>query len=169
MFWHLIAAVSAALGAAGIALLLRLASGKRLPRWIIPAFAGLGMLGYQIHTEYSWAAHKQQQLPATATVVSIEQDGTFWRPWTYLFPLTSAFSVVDRTSMTERHIDDQHMVEFILYHFERRPLERVHHRTWLMNCTSAELAPLTNDQRPDVAAMRTLSRGAPLYQALCLG
>ena len=36
MIWHLIAAIFAGLGAAGLGLLLRTLSGKRLPRWIVP-------------------------------------------------------------------------------------------------------------------------------------
>ena len=95
MIWHLIGAIFAGLGAAGIGLLLRKVSGKRLPRWIIPALGGLGMLGYQIQTEYSWYEHKRSLLPESARVVQAEQDAMFWRPWTYLFPMTTAFSVVD--------------------------------------------------------------------------
>ncbi len=66
MIWHLIAAIFAGLGAAGLGLLLRTLSGKRLPRWIVPVCAGLGMLGYQIQHEYGWFDHKRQQLPDSA-------------------------------------------------------------------------------------------------------
>ena len=57
MIWHLVATFSAGLGAAGIAFLLRSLSKQKLPKWIIPAFAGIGMLGYQIYFEYNWFAH----------------------------------------------------------------------------------------------------------------
>ncbi|MHB1371312.1 MAG: hypothetical protein ACYCW7_14085, partial [Pseudomonadaceae bacterium] len=63
MFWHLIAAVAAALAGAGIALVLRSLSGKRLPAWIIPVFAGLGMFGYTIYYEYTWFETSQARLP----------------------------------------------------------------------------------------------------------
>ena len=169
MIWHLVAAVFAALGAAGIALLLRLASGKRLPRWIIPVFAGLGMLGYQIHFEYTWHEHKRQQLPATAEIIGSEQTRMLWRPWTYAFPLTVAFSVIDRDSLTPRTVNDQPLVEFMLYRFEREYIERLHHQRYLMNCATAELVPLTPENRPDIEALRVMSREATLYRAVCVG
>ena len=53
MLWTLLAIVVAGLGAAGIALLLRKLTRNKLPKWIVPLFGGLGMLGYQIFYEYS--------------------------------------------------------------------------------------------------------------------
>ncbi|GHE20769.1 hypothetical protein [Halomonas urumqiensis] len=168
MIWHLIAAIFAGLGAAGIGMLLRLLSGKRLPRWIIPAFAGLGMLGYQIHYEYAWFDHKLQQLPATAHVVEVEQDAMFWRPWTYLHPMTTGFSVVDEQSMSVREEDGERRVEFLLYRFEKQLQDRVSHQTWLMNCASREVLPLEGEGRePRLDEMRRLGDQAPLYRAIC--
>ncbi|MFQ3786139.1 hypothetical protein [Halomonas sp. A29] len=168
MIWHLIAAIFAGLGAAGIGLILRLASGKRLPKWIVPVFAGLGMLGYQIHYEYSWFDHKQDQLPATATVIQTEQDSMVWRPWTYLYPMTVAFSIVDRNSMVSRQADDQELVEFILYRFEKEYVDQLHHQPYLINCSSAELVPLSEGNRqPRLDALRTLDEESRLYQAVC--
>ena len=135
------------IGAAGIALLLRLASGRRLPKWIIPVFAGLGMLGYQIHYEYSWLDHKRSQLPTTAQVVATEQGSMLWRPWTHAFPMTTAFSVVDRDSLVRRQVEDHRLVEFILYRFERQYVDRVTHQAWLMNCTTQSKLPLVGEQR----------------------
>jgi hypothetical protein len=168
MIWHLIAAVFAGLGAAGIGLLLRLASGKRLPKWIIPVCAGLGMLGYQIHYEYSWFEHKRSQLPATAEVIDTQQDSMPWRPWTYLYPMTVSFSLVDQSSMEPRQTDDQQLVEFILYRFEKEYVDQLHHQPYLMNCSSAEMVPLTNGSRePRLDALRSVDEASRLYQAVC--
>ncbi|QTP58026.1 hypothetical protein HNO53_04360 [Billgrantia antri] len=168
MIWHFIAAVFAGLGAAGVGLLLRTLSGKRLPRWIVPVFAGLGILGYQINHEYSWYEHKRNQLPATAQVVDTEHDRMFWRPWTYASPLTVGFSVVDHSSMERRQADDHQLVEFILYRFQRAHVDRLHHQPYLMNCASAELVPLAEESRqPRVDALRELDRESALYQAVC--
>jgi len=168
MIWHLIAAVFAGLGAAGIGLLLRTLSGKRLPRWIIPALAGLGMLGYQIQTEYSWYAHKRSLLPESARVVQVEQDAMFWRPWTYLFPMTTGFSVVDTQSMSVQEQGGEKQVEFLLYRFEKQVQDRVSHQAWLMNCATRETLPLEGEARePRLDEMRRLGEQAPLYRALC--
>ncbi|UYG04765.1 hypothetical protein OCT51_05175 [Halomonas sp. LR3S48] len=168
MIWHLIAAIFAGLGAAGIGLILRLASAKRLPKWIIPVCAGLGMLGYQIHYEYSWFDHKRSQLPATTRVVDTKQDSMPWRPWTYFYPMTVSFSVVDQGSMVPRQADDQQLVEFILYRFEKEYVDQLHHQPYLLNCSSAELVPLAKGSRqPRVDALRTLDEESSLYQAVC--
>ncbi|GKW50095.1 hypothetical protein [Halomonas sp. NCCP-2165] len=168
MIWHLIAAIFAGLGAAGLAQLLRLASGKRLPRWLVPVCAGLGMLGYQVHTEYRWFDHKRAQLPETAQVVQVEHDTMFWRPWTYLFPMATAFSVVDAQSLVTQEGDEGRRVEFLLYRFEKQVQDRVSHQAWLMNCATRETLPLEGEsRRPRVEAMRRLSEQAPLYRAIC--
>ncbi|GAA0619134.1 hypothetical protein ACFPTY_01710 [Halomonas beimenensis] len=168
MIWHLIAAVFAGLGAAGIGLLLRTLSARRLPRWIVPAFAGLGMIAYQVHHEYSWFEHKKAQLPDSARVVTSEQSSAFWRPWTYLVPLTTAFTVVDEQSLVRSRANDQRLVEFILYRFERAHVDRLDHRPHLMNCSTGELVPLAEDtRRPQTEAMRRLDADDPLHRALC--
>ncbi|MCC5883730.1 MAG: hypothetical protein JJU25_13965 [Halomonas sp.] len=168
MIWHLVAALFAALGAAGLGLILRLASGKRLPTWIIPVFAGLGMLGYQVHYEYSWLEHKQEQLPPTSRVVHTEQDSMLWRPWTYVVPLTVAFSVVDQNSMVPRQVDDQELVEFILYRFEKEYIDRLHHQPYLMNCTTSQMVPISEESRqPLTDGMRRVNEGSRLLEAVC--
>lgn len=168
MIWQLIAAVFAGLGAAGIALILRLLSGKRLPRWIVPAFAGLGMLAYQINYEYAWYSHKKQQLPESAQVVSTQVDQMFWRPWTYLFPMTTAFSVVDRDNLVSSQADGERLVEFIVYRFEKHYKDRLTHQAYLMNCTTQQKVPLVGENRqPRLAGLHRVDTSAPLFQAVC--
>ena len=71
MFWHLIAAIVAGTAGAGIALALRSLMRKRLPKWIIPVGAGLGMLAYTIHYEYTWFESTQARLPEGSGVVCL--------------------------------------------------------------------------------------------------
>ncbi|MBB3230268.1 hypothetical protein [Halomonas stenophila] len=168
MIWHLIAAAFAGLGAAGIGLLLRMLSRQRLPRWIVPVCAGLGMLGYQINHEYAWFEHKRAQLPASTRLVSTEQTPVLWRPWTYLVPLTSGFTVVDRDNLVRSRTNDQPLVEFILYRFEMANADRVQHQAYLLNCSARELVPLADEpRRPRTEALRRLAAGDPLLQAVC--
>lgn len=170
MVWHLIAAIFAGLGAAGIALMLRFLSGKRLPRWIIPAFAGLGMLAYQVYNEYSWLDHKQIQLPASAQVVTIEKERIIWRPWTFLFPMTTAFTVIDQDSLLSSRTNDERLVEFILYRFEKHYKDVVTHQVYLVNCTTQEKLPLMGeDRQPQISELHSLDASDPLFQAVCSG
>ncbi|OLO02853.1 MULTISPECIES: hypothetical protein [Salinicola] len=168
MIWHLVAAAVAGLGAAGVALLLRALSGKRLPRWIIPVCAGLGLIAYQINYEYDWYGNKVQQLPDSAQVVSAEQSRMPWRPWTYLYPLTTAFSVVDRDKLVESQAGGERLVEFILYRFEMQYRDVLTHQAYLMNCSARESVPLIGDSRqPDLDRLRHLASDDPQLEAVC--
>ena len=62
MFWTFVATIFSGLGAAGIALGIRALTRKKAPKWIIPAFAGAGMLAYLVYGEYNWFEHKQTLL-----------------------------------------------------------------------------------------------------------
>jgi hypothetical protein len=70
---ELIAAIVAAIASAGIALILRKLSRNRLPAWILPAAAALGLISYTAWSEYRWSGrmtgHRRCAL------------GRWWRPW----------------------------------------------------------------------------------------
>lgn len=168
MIWHLIAAVFAGLAAAGIGLILRTLSGKRLPSWIVPVFGGLGMLGYQVHVEYTWFEHKQAQLPETATVISSDTGTAVWRPWTFAIPMTTKFSVVDSENIRLIEQDDALLAEFILYQFERHYTDIIITQPYLLNCDSRELVPLNKESRePILEEIRTLRETSPLLNSVC--
>src|SRR5690554_2296508 len=111
MFWNLIATIVCGLGAAGIALGIRTITAKRAPKWIIPVFAGAGMLGYLIYGEYTWYDHKRSLLPEEAVVVSTEQEKLFFRPWTFVVPYVTAFSTVDVESRSTDTRSEEHTSE----------------------------------------------------------
>lgn len=119
MFWELIATLSAGLGAAGVALVLRALTLKKLPNWIIPVFAGAGMLGFQIYSEYTWFSHQRSLLPAGVEVVRTAQESSGWRPWSYLYPQTMRFIAADvKNAATNQQNPALVLVD--LYFFERR-------------------------------------------------
>lgn len=119
MLWELVATVFAGLGAAGIALMLRKISGKKLPRYLVPVFAGLGMLGFQIHGEYNWYSHQVSLLPEGVVVVKAVEEQTSWRPWTFVKPQITRFMAVDvKNSAANSNNND--LVLANLYLFERR-------------------------------------------------
>lgn len=168
MFWTLVATVFCGLGAAGIALGIRAATRNKAPRWIIPVFAGMGMLGYLIQGEYTWYDHKKAQLPEEAVVVSTQNEGIFWRPWTFVFPYVTSFTTVDTQSIS-RDSDNQNVVRFTLYRFEQKMTDAVSHRIHIINCATQELVPLGSDGRPRVDNLKLLVSGDPLLETVCSG
>lgn len=142
MLLELIATLFAGLGAAGIALFGRMITAKRLPRWTIPAFAGAGMLGFQIYSEYSWFNHQASLLPDKVVVVKSVSESRPWKPWTYLYPQTVRFMALDKGSAATNHINPS-LVLADLYMFERRrSAQRV---PQVFHCDEGARANLTTD------------------------
>lgn len=167
MLWTLLAIVVSGLGAAGIALLLRKLTRNRLPRWIIPLFGGLGMLGYQIYYEYSWFDHQVQRQPAEAVLVASESGEVFWRPWSYVWPMTTAFTVLDSKSLVHQEADGNRLAVFNLYRFEKQHIDHVSFQPHLLNCSSAELLPLDEQSKPQLAQLKRIATDDTLYLRVC--
>lgn len=108
------AAVAAAFAAAGAAMILNVLTGRRLPRWAVPAAAGAGMLGYAIWAEYSWYERVAAGLPPEVVVATTEQSSAFWRPWSYVWPITTRFVAIDRrATQTHPAVPDQRLTRLL--------------------------------------------------------
>lgn len=115
MFFELIAAVVAGVAVAGVAMGLRWVSRGLLPKWIVPAAAGLGMLSYAIWSEYSWFERNVAAQPAGVIVAWNNEQRSFWRPWSYYRPVVTRYSAVDtRTEQRHPNLPDQVMVDLLL-------------------------------------------------------
>ena len=119
MLWELIATVFAGIGGAGIALLLRKLSKQTAPKWLVPVFAGVAMLGFQVQGEYDWYEHQTSLLPQGVVVVKTIQEEAPWRPWSYVFPQTMRFIAADVANSATNKIDSN-LILVDLYFFERR-------------------------------------------------
>jgi len=105
MLLEFIAAIAVGLGAAGLALSLRLVSGKKLPIWLAPASAGVGMIAFMVYMEYSWMDRTIERLPEGVVVVNASEESSWYRPWTFLKPLTLRLVAVD--TRRNRHNEAQ--------------------------------------------------------------
>ena len=104
MLLEFIAILAAGFGLAGLALSLNIALRRRLPQWIVPAAAGAGMLLMAIWLEYSWLERTTGTFPEGVEVASTNQVRSWYRPWTYVVPLTNRLSAVDHR-FDRRHAD----------------------------------------------------------------
>ncbi|WP_119166560.1 hypothetical protein [Algihabitans albus] len=94
MLIELVAAVALGFAAAGLALLARRAVPS-LPRFTVPAVAGLAMIGFGIWSEYTWFDRTSATLPDGIEVISAPAESAVWRPWSYVTPLVLRFMAVD--------------------------------------------------------------------------
>ena len=169
MFLELIAAIVAAIAGAGLALLASRLSGGRLPRWIVPLAAGAAMFGYAVWSEYTWFGRTTSDLPEGLAVVDSTRSTAVFRPWTYLVPLTDAFSALDTATIrTNPAAPDQRIAD--LYRFARwaRPARL----TVVIDCAAARVAPeptatYSEDGAVAAAAWETRPPADPLIAAAC--
>ena len=118
MFLELIATIVAGIACAGVAWLLNVVSGRRLPRWVMPVAAGLGMILVTISNEYTWFERTTARLPEGVVVATVVEEQSWLRPWTQVAPYTKRFVAVDRAQMqTHENHPDQRLVD--LYFFGR--------------------------------------------------
>ncbi len=168
MIWHLIAAIAAAMAGAGVALLLRSLTRNRLPKWIIPVFAGLGMLSYTIYFEYTWFDTKQARLPEGSVVVSAEKGAMLWRPWTMKYPMPLVYTVLDGANARIEDTDKGRIARFALYRFEKQHLvSTVKSGTYQLLCNEKALFRLNEAGEAKFETLTELETDAPLYKAIC--
>lgn len=171
MFWTLIAAAAAALGAAGIGIGIRKLSRNKIGKWIIPASAGLGILMYQISFEYSWYSNQLLHQPEGSLIVATEDDPSVFRPWTFIFPLTTAYTLLDPEEVVYEEQAEPYakLARFYLYRIEKAPTEIMKYKQHILNCSSGELVQLSDEQSKDKRVkIRKLSQEDTLYKAVCL-
>ncbi len=168
MFWHLIAAIVAGTAGAGIALALRSLMRKRLPKWIIPVGAGLGMLAYTIHYEYTWFESTQARLPEGSVVVSSEKGNMLWRPWTLAFPMPLAYTVLDEANAQIQDTEQGRVARFVLYRFEKTSLmSTVQSGRYQLLCREKAMFRLNEAGEAKVETLTQLEQDSPLYRSIC--
>ncbi|WP_170412405.1 hypothetical protein [Ruegeria atlantica] len=116
MFLELIGTIFAGFAFAGIIMVLNKLTGGRLPRWMTPVAAGLGMIAMTITSEYSWYDRTRDTLPDGMTVIQEVESRAFYRPWTYAVPFVDRFAAIDAGSVrTNEQVPEQRLVELYLF------------------------------------------------------
>ena len=116
MFFVLVGVVFAGLAGAGAAMIAGRITRGRLPRWTVPAAAGLAMLAATIASEYGWYPRVRAALPDGLVVVDAAETRAPWRPWTYLRPFVSRFVALDTAMVRANDADPAlRMVDLYLY------------------------------------------------------
>ncbi|WP_417279323.1 hypothetical protein [Celeribacter sp.] len=116
MLLEFIATISAGAGAAGIILALQKLLRLPMPKWAMPAAAGVAMLAFTIWSDYSWYSRAEQGLGDSKVTALTVEKRQVWRPWTYLFPVTTQFIALDKEGAKV----DGAMVETDMYLLTRR-------------------------------------------------
>ncbi len=164
MFLELIATFAAGLGAAGVVLLLNMATRGRLPRWAMPVAAGAAMIGVGISNEYGWGGRTAAQLPEGVVVIETVTESDWYRPWSFVVPMTTRLAALDTASTrTNPAAPDLRLAD--LYLFARwRPAAMI---PQLIDCAGASRADVTDAALADPAAADWRPANAALIDAAC--
>lgn len=170
MFLELIGTIFAGIAFAGVVMVLNKLTGGRLPRWMTPVAAGLGMIGMTIASEYSWYDRTRDTLPDGMTVIQEVESRAFYRPWTYAVPFVDRFAAIDAGSVrTNEQVPEQRLVE--LYLFGRwAPVSKL---PVIVNCKEfsranlADGAQFADDGRLLNADWIDVTANDPIVEATC--
>lgn len=166
MIWHLVAVLILGLCMGALAYGLRRLSRNRLPKWWIPVFAFFGMMGYLAFYDYTWYDFKKSQLPEGAVVIREERDSAFFRPWSYVYPSVSRFTVFDGEYGSSVS-NNERLVEYIEYSFRKDPIEGLDTQSYVLNCTRMERVAFDREKRQISGAVETIADTNPVYQKAC--
>ena len=166
MIWHLLAVFIIGLCLGAFAFALRKFSRNRLPSWIIPVFAGFGMLGYLAYYDYNWFSLKRSQLPADSVIVAQDRASNFFRPWSYILPSVSSFVVLDG-KVKETRQEGSVLVEYIRYEFINDHIERLESQPYILNCTTGEQLQVPQNGKQAARQVEFVTRDSLLYKQLC--
>ncbi|MCC5984016.1 MAG: hypothetical protein JJU42_06600 [Rhodobacteraceae bacterium] len=151
MLLEFIAVVAAAFAAGGLALVANHLSRGRLPGWAPPFAAAGGIIAMIIYLEYTWADRVEAALPPGVVVAQQNTHTAWFRPWSYVFPLSNRITAVDhRMRLTHSAQPDLVLTGVILQ-------ER-----WALNFGVQVVFDCANARRMDVtSATRFTEEGVP--------
>ncbi|WP_372604173.1 hypothetical protein [Actibacterium sp.] len=167
MFLELIATVAAGMGAAGVMMLLNRLAGGRLPRWMLPAAAGLAMIGFTMWSENTWAKRTAEAFPEGVVVVREVGSKIMWKPWTYAKPQVTRLMAVDLASVQRNPAaPDVRLFNMYLYGRWRAPSMVPQ----FVNCALPALANVSEAALADPVAnadWMPITTDDKLYEVLC--
>ncbi len=68
-----------------------------LPKFLLPALAGVSLLSYNGYMRYTWGDRTMEAFPPEVVVLKEYRSSTLFEPWTYLFPRVSHLIAADTT------------------------------------------------------------------------
>ncbi len=170
MFVELIGTIVAGIACAGIVMLLNRITGRRLPKWMTPVAAGLGMVAMTISNEYTWYDRTTEILPSDVVVAMTVEEQSWLRPWTQIWPYTKRFVAVDKAAtLRSEAAPDQRLTD--LYFFGR--WSPVNKAPVLFDCATSQSAVMIDGASfsstglIENAEFRAAPSGDPVLKLVC--
>lgn len=142
MLLEFIAAIALGLGVAGLMLGLRFVFRKKIPGFWVPASAGLSMILMMIYLEYTWAERTIARLPEGVVVTGQSNDQMWYRPWTYLQPLTFRLVAIDTRRHRTHAMQPQQVMTTVMLFGRWMPVREI---PVVYDCNTQQRADLSAD------------------------
>lgn len=95
MFVFIFTTIVVGFACAGIVMLGFRLTGRKVPKYLIPLTAALGMFGYMIWDDYSWFDRISARLPGNVSVVETFTTSSPYKPWTLIKAPINRFTAID--------------------------------------------------------------------------
>lgn len=141
MFLELIAVIFAGMAGGGLMAIIIKFSGSRLPKWLTPVAAGGAMIAATVSSEYSWYSRTAATLPEGFQVLETVETNAFYRPWTYVVPLTERFVALDTASVQTNSAQPDLRLAQVYFYGRWSPLNRLNVAA---DCGTGSRAALTD-------------------------
>ena len=146
MLLQLIGTLVMGVASAGVVMLLFRLSGRRAPRWLLPASAGLSMFGFHLWNEYTWFRRTAAALPPEMHVAATYAGPSPLQPWTLVVPRIERFAVIDpRAIRWNERAPGLRMIEVFLIARYMPTLSTVQ----IFDCRTPRRADVTRDMAYD--------------------
>lgn len=170
MVWNLVGVFIVGLACGGMAFALVKVTKNRVPGWLVPVSAGVGMLLLLLTINYRWYADRLDALnyqQVSFEVVETKRSSSFMRPWSYIYKPVTEFSFID-DNWKKLVVDDQKLIQFSLYTFYQEVVDRIETKFYLLNCINAEMVEIDNkgELLPNSSFMK-IDRKGKIYTYLC--
>lgn len=170
MVWNLVGVFIVGLACGAMAYALVKISKNRLPSWLVPVSAGVGMLLLLLAINYRWYADRIDALTyqqVSFEVVETKRTSSFMRPWSYIYKPITEFSFIDG-GWKQLNLDNQKLVQFSLYTFYQEVVDRIETKFYLLNCNNAELVEIDSKSKliPN-SEFKIIDKKSKMYTYLC--
>jgi hypothetical protein len=99
-----------------------------------------------------------------------EEGEMLWRPWTMIYPMPLAYTVLDGANAQVQDTEQGRLGRFVLYRFEKQHLtSTVKSASYQLICTERAMFRLNEAGQAKIETLTELEADSPLYQAICEG
>jgi len=136
MLFTLIGAVAVAAATALVMFFVRRHLWRAMPRWVLPAAAGLAMISFSIWNSYAWYDRITGHLTDGVVVAATFPTRSPIEPWTYLFPRVQHFVAVNMADRAQIAAHPEYVLAEVIEFQQFRDVARSVH---LFDCRNRRM------------------------------